>query len=129
MRSPPRANVEAATIGVLSGAPGRPSGRPATIAHVSGLSSLGRGRSATVGGQYRSSCGRSEQARGPLATSRYRLESVSEGKTCGMTHFPDSHSDLLDASFATLATVRSDGFPHMTEVWFLHENGELKLSL
>src|SRR5579859_715762 len=46
-----------------------------------------------------------------------------------MTTFPASHSDLLDASFATLATIRDDGFPHMTEVWFLHDDGEIKLSL
>ena len=46
-----------------------------------------------------------------------------------MTTFPDSHRDLLDGHFASLATVRPDGFPHVTEVWFLHEDGELKLSL
>jgi PPOX class probable F420-dependent enzyme len=46
-----------------------------------------------------------------------------------MTDFPQSHRDLLDAQVATLATVRSDGFPHMTEVWFIHENGQLKISL
>lgn len=47
----------------------------------------------------------------------------------GMTTFPDSHQDLLDAQVATLATLRADGFPHMTEVWFLHDEGELKISL
>jgi PPOX class probable F420-dependent enzyme len=46
-----------------------------------------------------------------------------------MTTFPDSHSDLLDAQFATLATVGKDGVPQQTEVWFLHDGGELKLSL
>jgi PPOX class probable F420-dependent enzyme len=46
-----------------------------------------------------------------------------------MTDFPSSHSDLLDARFATLATVAPDGMPHLTEVWFLHDDGELKLSL
>ena len=46
-----------------------------------------------------------------------------------MTTFPDSHSDLLDAQFATLATVGKDGVPQQTEVWFLHDDGELKLSL
>jgi PPOX class probable F420-dependent enzyme len=45
------------------------------------------------------------------------------------TSIPDSHADLLDAKFATLATVASDGTPHLTEVWFLHEDGQLKLSL
>ena len=42
---------------------------------------------------------------------------------------PDSHSDLLDAPVATLATIDDDGFPQLTEVWFLHYDGELRLSL
>jgi PPOX class probable F420-dependent enzyme len=46
-----------------------------------------------------------------------------------MTNFPDSHRDLLDAQVASLATVGSDGFPQLTEVWFLHDGGELRLSL
>jgi PPOX class probable F420-dependent enzyme len=46
-----------------------------------------------------------------------------------MTTFPDSHSDLLDAEVATLATIGGDGTPQLTEVWFLHEDGEVKLSL
>jgi PPOX class probable F420-dependent enzyme len=46
-----------------------------------------------------------------------------------MTTFPASHRDLLDAQVATLATMRADGFPHLTEVWFLHDDGELKISL
>ena len=46
-----------------------------------------------------------------------------------MTTFPDSHSDLLDAQVATLATVGGDGFPQMTELWFLYDEGDLKLSL
>jgi PPOX class probable F420-dependent enzyme len=46
-----------------------------------------------------------------------------------MTTFPDSHSDLLDAQVASLATIGGDGFPQMTEVWFLHDDGELKFSL
>jgi PPOX class probable F420-dependent enzyme len=46
-----------------------------------------------------------------------------------MTTFPDSHSDLLDAEVATLATIGGDGAPQLTEVWFLHEDGEVKLSL
>jgi PPOX class probable F420-dependent enzyme len=47
----------------------------------------------------------------------------------GMTTFPDSHSDLLDANVATLATIGGDGTPQLTEVWFLHDDGEVKLSL
>jgi PPOX class probable F420-dependent enzyme len=46
-----------------------------------------------------------------------------------MTDFPESHRDLLDAQFATLATLGRDGIPQLTEVWFVHEDGELKLSL
>ena len=46
-----------------------------------------------------------------------------------MTEFPASHRDLLDAQVATLATIGSDGAPQQTEVWFLHDDGELKLSL
>ncbi|MBV8711697.1 MAG: PPOX class F420-dependent oxidoreductase [Solirubrobacterales bacterium] len=48
-----------------------------------------------------------------------------------MTEFPESHRDLLDGPVASLATIRRDGFPHVTEVWFLYDDdrGELKLSL
>ena len=46
-----------------------------------------------------------------------------------MTTFPDSHSDLLEGQFASLATIDDDGFPQVTEVWFLYEDGELKVSL
>jgi PPOX class probable F420-dependent enzyme len=45
------------------------------------------------------------------------------------TAIPDSHKDLLDAHFATLATIGADGTPQLTEVWFLAEDRELKLSL
>ena len=46
-----------------------------------------------------------------------------------MITFPESHLDLLDADVATLATIGAHGVPHQTVVWFLHENGKLKLSL
>jgi len=46
-----------------------------------------------------------------------------------MTTFPESHHDLLDADLATLATIGSNGIPQQTVVWFLHEDGKLKLSL
>jgi len=46
-----------------------------------------------------------------------------------MTDFPESHRDLLDAQVATLGTIHRDGSPHLTELWFLHDEGELKLSL
>jgi PPOX class probable F420-dependent enzyme len=46
-----------------------------------------------------------------------------------MTTFPDSHRDLLDGDFATLATIGGDGYPQLTEVWFLFDDGQLKTSL
>ena len=46
-----------------------------------------------------------------------------------MATFPDSHGDLLEGQVASLATIDGNGFPQLTEVWFLHEDGELKLSL
>lgn len=46
-----------------------------------------------------------------------------------MTDFPESHRDLLDGQVASLATVGRNGFPQVTELWFLHDDGEIKLSL
>lgn len=46
-----------------------------------------------------------------------------------MTDFPESHHDLLDAPLASLATIGGDGIPQSTLVWFLHDGGELKISL
>src|ERR1700735_1387421 len=46
-----------------------------------------------------------------------------------MTNFPETHTDLLDTQFASLATIDGKGFPQVTETWFLHDGGELKLSL
>jgi PPOX class probable F420-dependent enzyme len=46
-----------------------------------------------------------------------------------MTTFPESHRDLLDGQVATFATIDDEGFPQLTEVWFLVDEGELKLSL
>lgn len=46
-----------------------------------------------------------------------------------MHDIPDSHRYLLDSRFATLATIGADGFPQLTEVWFLYEDGELMTSL
>jgi PPOX class probable F420-dependent enzyme len=42
---------------------------------------------------------------------------------------PDSHHDLLDEQVAALATVTADGYPQVTGVWFLYEDGQLRLSL
>jgi PPOX class probable F420-dependent enzyme len=47
----------------------------------------------------------------------------------GMNDFPESHRDLLQGQVATLATIGRNGFPQMTEVWFLFEEDQLKLSL
>ena len=46
-----------------------------------------------------------------------------------MTDFPASHSDLLEGQVASLATLGRNGFPQVTEIWFLHDDGEIKLSL
>ena len=46
-----------------------------------------------------------------------------------MAEIPESHHDLLESQFATLATVGSDGLPQLTEVWFLADAGKIKLSL
>ena len=46
-----------------------------------------------------------------------------------MNDIPDSHRYLLEGRFATLATLGGDGTPQLTEVWFLHHDGELKVSL
>jgi PPOX class probable F420-dependent enzyme len=46
-----------------------------------------------------------------------------------MTDFPESHRDLLDAQVATLATLEPDNQPQLSEIWFLHDDGEIRLSL
>ncbi|HEY3831166.1 MAG TPA: PPOX class F420-dependent oxidoreductase [Acidimicrobiia bacterium] len=46
-----------------------------------------------------------------------------------MTNVPETHRDLLDAQFATLATIGPDGRPQLTEVWFLASDGQVRLSL
>ncbi len=46
-----------------------------------------------------------------------------------MTDFPGTHTDLLDVETATLATIDDDGLPQLTQVWFIHDGGELRLSL
>ncbi|HUE07050.1 MAG TPA: PPOX class F420-dependent oxidoreductase [Acidimicrobiales bacterium] len=45
------------------------------------------------------------------------------------TSIPESHRDLLDAEFATLATVGDDGYPQLSEVWFLSQGDQIALSL
>jgi PPOX class probable F420-dependent enzyme len=46
-----------------------------------------------------------------------------------MTDFPDSHRDLLDSEVATLATIDPRGFPQLSEVWFMFDDGEVRISL
>ncbi|UDY37413.1 PPOX class F420-dependent oxidoreductase [Dermatobacter hominis] len=45
------------------------------------------------------------------------------------TDIPDTHTDLLEAPIATLATVGPDGRPQQTLVWFLFEDGRIRISL
>jgi len=42
---------------------------------------------------------------------------------------PDSHRDLLEGDFVTLATVGEDGYPQVSEVWFLAEGDQVAMSL
>ena len=42
---------------------------------------------------------------------------------------PESHRDLLEGEFLTLATVGEDGYPQVSEVWFLTEGGQVAMSL
>jgi PPOX class probable F420-dependent enzyme len=63
---------------------------------------------------------------------RSGFDGVSSGRPgygSRMTDIPESHRDLLDAEFATFGTVDADGQPQLTEIWFLAEDGEPKLSL
>jgi PPOX class probable F420-dependent enzyme len=46
-----------------------------------------------------------------------------------MPAIPESHRDLLDAQVATLATVGPDGRPQLSEVWFLVDDGTIRISL
>ena len=43
--------------------------------------------------------------------------------------FPESHQDLLQTDIATFITIGPGGYPQATAVWFLYEDGALKLSL
>jgi PPOX class probable F420-dependent enzyme len=42
---------------------------------------------------------------------------------------PSTHTDLLDAPVATLGTIAPDGRPQLSAVWFLNDDGVVKISL
>jgi PPOX class probable F420-dependent enzyme len=42
---------------------------------------------------------------------------------------PDSHRDLLEGDVLTLATVGEDGYPQVSEVWFVTEDDQIAMSL
>jgi PPOX class probable F420-dependent enzyme len=46
-----------------------------------------------------------------------------------MNEIPESHRDLLQTDFATLATLAPDGRPQLSEVWFLYEQDTVSISL
>jgi PPOX class probable F420-dependent enzyme len=46
-----------------------------------------------------------------------------------MSLIPDTHRDLLETQVATFATVGADGRPQLSEIWFLAEDGTIRLSL
>jgi PPOX class probable F420-dependent enzyme len=45
------------------------------------------------------------------------------------TSVPESHRDLLEAQVATLATAGADGYPQLSAVWFLAQDGTVRISL
>jgi len=45
------------------------------------------------------------------------------------TTIPKSHRDLLQTDTAMLSTNGADGFPQTTALWFLFDDGQVKLSL
>lgn len=51
------------------------------------------------------------------------------GYRAGMADFPQSHRDLLDSQVATLATIDDEGLPQLTEVWFLFDEGDVRVSV
>jgi PPOX class probable F420-dependent enzyme len=46
-----------------------------------------------------------------------------------MAEIPHSHRHLLDSPVATFATIAPDGRPQLSEVWFVADGDELKMSL
>ena len=58
-----------------------------------------------------------------------RVSTLAYGVPGRMAEIPESHRDLLEGQFATLATVDDDGLPQLTVVWFLSEDGIVRFSL
>lgn len=54
---------------------------------------------------------------------------AAEGVRLHMPPFPDSHRDLLDGEVATLATIDAQGFPQLSEVWFVLDEDSLRISI
>ena len=46
-----------------------------------------------------------------------------------MPDVPESHKDLLQAPVGVLATNGRDGQPQVSALWFLYEDGKIKISL
>jgi len=46
-----------------------------------------------------------------------------------MMTMPESHLDLLESQFVTMATIGTDGLPQLTEVWFLKDGDTVAISL
>ena len=61
--------------------------------------------------------------------SRARSRASAPQTSVMATEIPDTHTDLLDAPIATLATIDPDGRPQQTIVWFLFEDGRFRISL
>lgn len=49
--------------------------------------------------------------------------------TTATPSFPESHHDLLQTDVATLVTIGADGYPQATALWFLYDQGAIRLSL
>ncbi|HEX6505997.1 MAG TPA: PPOX class F420-dependent oxidoreductase [Chloroflexota bacterium] len=46
-----------------------------------------------------------------------------------MAEFPESHRDLLQTPVGVLATQGADGYPQVSALWFVVDDGTVKLSL
>lgn len=46
-----------------------------------------------------------------------------------MTNVPESHQDLLKADVGVLGTIGPDGFPQVTALWFVVDDGLIKFYL